>query len=151
MSSALLCNKLSQRCCSKSFVLGFHASFDEGSFASKSRYNPVCQYNSSKPDKYRIDFFVLVNAVDGLNFIYHLDAYQGKNMNNCNIKEEAWHLSTTQKTVVNAILQSRIENDPDGMRELYMDNHYEAALLADLLHEKYKVLTCGRLRTGRKG
>ncbi len=64
----------------KSFILGRELSFDEGGIASKSRYNPVHQYNSSKPDKYRIDFFVLVNVSCGKNFIYHLDVYQGKKL-----------------------------------------------------------------------
>ena len=35
----------------KSFILGRELSFDEGGIASKSCYNPVRQYNASKPDK----------------------------------------------------------------------------------------------------
>ena len=106
----------------RSFILGRQCSFDEGGIANKSRYNPVCQYNSSKPDKYRIDFFVLVNASEGKNFIYHLDVYQGKNSTNAHITEEAWKLPTTQKAVVNAVIASGINNDPHGMQEIYMDN-----------------------------
>ncbi len=49
----------------KSFILGRELSFDEGEIASKSRYNPVHQYNLSKLDKYCIDFFMLVNASSG--------------------------------------------------------------------------------------
>ncbi len=62
----------------KSFILGRELSFNKGGIVSKSHYNPVWQYNASKPDKYRIDFFVLVNALSGINFVYHLDVYQGK-------------------------------------------------------------------------
>jgi hypothetical protein len=62
----------------RAFILGGHCSFNEGGIASKSRYNPVCQYKSSKPDKHRMDFFILVNASEGKKFIYHLDVYQGK-------------------------------------------------------------------------
>ena len=61
----------------QSFILGRQHLFDEGDIASKSRYNLVGQYNSLKPDKYGIDFFVLVKATEGKNFIYQLDVYQG--------------------------------------------------------------------------
>ena len=110
----------------RSFILGKECSFNEGGIANKLCYNPVHQYNVLKPDKYRIDFFVLINASQYKNFIYHLDIYQGKNSNNAHIVEEAWHLPTTQKAVVNAIVLSGIHNDPDGMREIYMDNRYTA-------------------------
>jgi len=119
----------------KSFVLGRQISFDEGGIASKSRYNPVRQYNASKPDKYRIDFFIMVNATSGMNFIYHLDVYQGKNATNAFIAEEAHNLPTTQKAVVNAIVLSGIAND--SMREIYMDNHFSALELFVLCYEKY--------------
>jgi hypothetical protein len=135
----------------RAFILGRECSFDEGGIASKSRYNPVRQYNSSKPDKYRIDFFVLVNASSGKNFIYHIDVYQGKNATNAHIAEEAWSLPTTQKAVVNAVISSGIDNDPEGMREIYMDNRYTSPDLFVLLREKYKILACGTIRTNRKG
>ena len=126
----------------RTFILGREASFDEGGIPNKSRYNPVRQYNASKPDKYRIDFFVLVNASKGKNFIYHLDVH---------IIQEAWHLPTTQKAVVNAVVSSGINNDPDGMREIYMDNRYTAPELFVLLREKYQILACGTIRSNRKG
>ncbi len=59
------------------FIPGKEMSLDEGGITSKSNYNPVRQYNNSKPDKYRIDFFILANALRGHNFIYHIDVYQG--------------------------------------------------------------------------
>jgi hypothetical protein len=93
-----------------------------GILLNKSCNNSVRQYNASKPDKYRIDFFVLVNASKGKNFIYHLYVYQGKNATNAHIIQEAWHLPTTQKAVANAVVSSGINNDPDGMCELHMDN-----------------------------
>jgi hypothetical protein len=135
----------------KSFILGRQISFDEGGIASKSRYNPVRQYNASKPDKYRIDFFIMVNATSGMNFIYHLDVYQGKNATNAFIAEEAHDLPTTQKAVVNAIVLSGIANDTDGMREIYMDNRYSAPSLFVLLREKYSILACGTVRSNRTG
>lgn len=131
----------------RSFILGKECSFDEGGIANKSHYNPVHQYNASKPDKYRIDFFVLVNLSQCKNFIYHLDIYQGKNSNNAHIVEEAWHLPTTQKAVVNAIISSGIHNNPEGMREIYMDNRYTAPELFLLLRERYQILACGTIRS----
>ena len=91
------------------------------------------QYNSSKPDKYRIDFFVLVNTSQGINFIYHIDVYHEKNATHTHIVEEAWSLPTTQKAVINAVVSSGISTDPNGMQELYMDNWYTAPELFLLL------------------
>ena len=47
--------------------------FDEGGVASRSRMNPVRQYNKDKPNKFRVDFFVLANNSPGKYFIVHLD------------------------------------------------------------------------------
>ncbi len=60
------------------FIPGKEMSFNEDGNPSKSNYNPVRQYNNSKPDKYRIYFFILANSSGGQNFIYHIDVYQGK-------------------------------------------------------------------------
>ena len=57
----------------------------------------------------------------------------------------------TQKAVVNTIISSGLENDLDGMRELYMDNRYTSPHLFILLREKYKILACGTIRANRKG
>ena len=135
----------------KSFILGRELSFDEGGIASKSRYNPVRQYNSSKPDKCRIDFFVLVNASCGKNFTYHLDVYQGKNATNAVIAAKAHTLLMTQKAVVNSIVLSGIANKPYGMREIYMDNRYSTPTLFVLLRENYKTLACGTVRSNHMG
>jgi hypothetical protein len=77
--------------------------------------------------------------------------YQGKNSSNAHIAEEAWNLPTTQKAVVNAVIALGIENDPEGMREMYMDNRYTSPHLFVLLQEKYKILACGTIRANRKG
>lgn len=127
------------------FVLGRECSFDEGGIASKSRYNPVHQYNSSKPDKYHIDFS------KGLNLIYHIDVYEGKHATNARIVEEAWMLPTTQKAVVNEIVSCGIATDPDGMLEFFMDNRYTTPELFVLLQEKYHILACGTIRSNCKG
>ncbi len=115
------------------FIAGKELSFDEGGIPSKSRYNSVRQYNNSKPDKYRIDFFILANASEGHNFIIHIDVYQGKNSENVFIPRDIWDLPTTQKAVVNSIIATNLGNDPNGYRELYMDNRYSAPELFVML------------------
>ena len=55
------------------FHLGKNVSFDEGGVAMRSRYCPVRQYNKDKPDKFRVDFFVMADTK--YYFIYHLDVY----------------------------------------------------------------------------
>ncbi len=71
-------------------IPGKQMSFNEGVIANKSNYNPGRQYNNSKPDKYRIEFFILGNVLKGKNFMYHIDVYQGKNVQNISIDEEFW-------------------------------------------------------------
>ena len=42
----------------RTYHVGGDLAFDEGSIGSRSRMNPIRQYNGSKPDKFRIDFFI---------------------------------------------------------------------------------------------
>ncbi len=63
---------------SSTFIPGIDLSFDEGGVASHSRMNPVRQYNKDKPQKFRVDFFVLCNNSPGQYFIINCDVYQGK-------------------------------------------------------------------------
>jgi Transposase IS4 len=51
--------------------------FDEGGVSCRSRLCPVRQYNKDKPDKYRVDFFILADSKH--TNILHMDVYQGKN------------------------------------------------------------------------
>ena len=69
----------------RTFIPGIDLSFDEGGVASRSRFNPVRQYNKDKPQKFRVDFFVLCNNSPGMYFIIHCDVYQGKNAANIGI------------------------------------------------------------------
>ena len=126
-----------------------HVSFDEGGVMCKSRFCPVRQYNKDKPDKFRVDFFIM--ACPSSFFIHHLDVYQGKNASNVGIKQEARCLPTTQKAVLNAILFTRIGNDPDGSRMLAMDNRYNCPELGTLMRGRYGILCAGTTRANRKG
>ena len=60
-------------------------------------------------------------------------------------------LPTMQKAVVNALASCGIVNDPDGMRKIYMDNHYLALELFLMLREKYKILACGTIHQNWMG
>ncbi len=68
-----------------------------------------------------------------MNFIYHLDVYQGKNATNAFIAAEAYNLPTTHKADVNTIVLSGIANKPNGMWEIYMDNRDYAPTLFVIL------------------
>ena len=112
----------------------------------RSRFCPVHQYNKDKPDKFRVDFFILADVQH--YFIYHLDVYQGKfvrvwlhfcvdlflpycfpnayiagkNKSNVQIHESARALPMTMKAVINSVIQSGIANHPDGARRIFADN-----------------------------
>lgn len=68
------------------FVPEANLSFDEGGVACRSRYCPVRQYNKDKPDKFRVDFFILCGSKTRI--IHHMDVYQGKNAANIGISPE---------------------------------------------------------------
>ena len=136
---------------SRTFIPGKDLSFDEGGVASRSRRNPVRQYNKDKPNKFRVDFFILSNNSDKWYFIIHIDVYQGKNAANIGVPEELKTMPTTQKAVVNAILTSKLENEPNGKRRMFMDNRYSSAALFILIREQCQILCAGTTRKNRIG
>ena len=77
----------------RTFIPGYALSFDEGGHACRSRYCPVRQYNKDKPNKYRVDFFILSDALK--YFICHLDVYQGRNGANVGIHDSVKNMPTT--------------------------------------------------------
>jgi hypothetical protein len=112
--------------------------FDEGGIACRSRYCPVRQYNKDKPDKFRVDFFILAGSQS--RFIQHMDVYQGKNASNVGIDPECMHLPTTMKAVLNAIVKSGLgkgSNDVNGYRVVSLDNRYQCPQLAYLMWHRY--------------
>ena len=131
------------------FYLGENVSFDEGGVAMRSRYCPVRQYNKDKPEKFRVDFFIMADAEH--HFIYHLDVYQGKNKANIDINQTLHKLPTTQKAVANAILKSRIANDVNGCRRIFMDNRYCAPQLLALMLTNYNIRGVGTCKANRIG
>jgi hypothetical protein len=97
----------------KVFIPGVNLSFDEGGIGCRSRRCPIRMYNKDKPDKYRIDFFILCCATCW--FIFHIEPYQGKNANNAGVTTLASAFPTTAKAVLNAIEKNRLEEQPRWM------------------------------------
>lgn len=116
------------------FVPEANLCFDEGGVACRSRYCPVRQYNKDKPDKFRVDFFILAGSSSRI--IYHMDVYQGKNSGNVGILPEYLELPTTMKAVLNAVTSADIGkgvSDTKGYRVVSLDNRYQCPQLAFLL------------------
>ena len=107
-----------------SFIPGTDMAFDEGGIGSRHRLNPVRMYNASKPQKFRVDFFLFSVTEADRYIIMHLDIYQGANSHNIDIEQEARCLGTTLKAVVNAVCQVGIAHDPRGSRVIALDNRY---------------------------
>ena len=131
------------------FFIGACLTFDEGGCGSRSRRCPIRQYNSNKPDKFRIDFFILSCAT--LYCIHHIDVYQGKNAPNVGIDDSIHGTKTTQKYVYNAIISCKINENEYGAPHLALDNRYQCPELAYTLRERYNVLSTGTTRKGRVG
>ena len=124
-------------------------SFDEGGCMCRSRYCPVRMHNKDKPNKFRVDFFMMGEAQ--VPFCHHIDVYQGKNQANINIKPEIRGVPTTQKAVLNAVLQTEMDKCVDGARLIAMDNRYMCAQLCSILHSKYGIESVGTTKTNRIG
>ena len=129
--------------------IGYNLTFDEGGTASRHRRNPIRQFNGAKPQKFRIDYFLLCDSNN--YFIHHCDVYQGKNASEVNIHRDVHGVPTTQKVVLNAVLQTRMHECVDGARHLVMDNRYQCPQLAALLLKRYDLYSTGTSRLGRVG
>ncbi len=105
----------------------------------------------SKPNKYQVELFIVADSSEGYHFISYLDIYQGKNQSNFGIPKSIPHLPTTQKAVINIIMQFCIQNDPKGMQILYADNQYTYAKLAITVQENHGILICQTNCTNHKG
>ncbi len=53
--------------------------------------------------------------------------------------------------MVNVIDSTRLYENPDGYRELRMDNYYTSPELFVMLNTQFKFLACGTIQTNRKG
>jgi hypothetical protein len=131
------------------FIPGRDLSFDEGGIGCRSRRCPIRMYNKDKPDKYRIDFFILCCSVTYI--IFHLEPYQGKNATNAGVTTLARAFPTTAKAVLNAVEKTGLKNSPTGCRVIIMDNRYSSPLLFVTLLRHYGIAAIGTVRKNRKG
>jgi Transposase IS4 len=129
--------------------IGANITFDEGGMGSRHRMNPVRQYNKDKPQKFRVDFFIM--ACSRSYFIHHLDVYQGANATNVGIHRAVRKLPTTQKAVLNAVLTTKMHQEVNGARHIALDNRYQCPELAFVLRQKFKIYSTGTCRKNRKG
>lgn len=129
--------------------IGENVTFDEGGIGSRHRLNPVRQYNKDKPQKFRVDFFIM--ACSKSYFIHHIDVYQGANASNVGIHRSIRSMPTTQKAVLNAVLSTGMHQEVQGARHIALDNRYQCPELAFLLRTKFKILSSGTCRKNRKG
>ena len=81
----------------------------------------------------------------------YLDVYRGKNYSNVGVVGSHKSLPTTQKVVCNAMVNSGIDNDPNGYRIIWMDNRYDCPELCAYLWERYNILSAGTCRKNRIG
>ena len=107
-------------------------------------------YNKDKPQKYRVDFFVLADA--STYAILHLDVYQGKHTTDLFMHEKAKGLPITQAAVVNAVCTTLL-NVPSnhGFRYISLDNRYGCPQLAVFLRDICSMYSTGTVRTNRIG
>jgi hypothetical protein len=90
-------------CSLRVFNASCQMTFDEGGIACRSRFCPIRQYNKDKPSKFRVDMFICADAHS--YHIYHVDVYQGRNSSNIGIDDTIASIPTTQKAVLNAMIQ----------------------------------------------
>lgn len=126
-----------------------NCAFDEGGVGCRSRFCPCRQYNKDKPEKYRVDFFVL--SCSKRYTILHLDVYQGKNSNNVGINEQLKDFPVTQKAVLNALWQRGLHLETSGYRFLAADNRYACPELAVACRDKFNTYMSGTCRANRVG
>jgi hypothetical protein len=84
--------------------------------------------------------------------IYNVDIYQGRNASNIDIDDTIATVPTTQKAVLNAMIQMGLEEDiTQGARSLALDNRYQCPELAHCLRERFYIYSYGTCRSNRKG
>ena len=129
--------------------MGHNLTFDEGGTASRHRRNPVRQFNGAKPQKFRINCFLLCNSKN--HHVHHADAHQGKNASEANVHKDVWGVPATQKVVPNAALQTKVHERVDGGRHIVMDDRCQCPQLAALLLKRCDIASAGTSRLGRAG
>jgi Transposase IS4 len=130
-------NTMHQAAMNTKFI-GADVAFDEGGIGSRHQLNPVRQYNKDKPQKFRVDFFVM--ACGRTYFIHHIDVYQGANAMKTGIHRACRAMPTTQKAALNAVLHTNMHNEAHGARQIALDNKEMMDLTHKMPRGTYKIL-----------
>ena len=83
--------------------------------------------------------------------VRHIDFYQVNNSVNIDIHAIAANIPTTIKVVVNGIITTGVVNDPNYVKELFLDNCHVCPELLAILEENLNVLAGGTCWRNRKG
>ena len=104
----------------KTFFVPKDMAFDEGGVGCRSRMCPVRQFNKDKPQRFRVDFFIMASSSSYA--ILHLDVYQGANATNSYIRPSIHRFPTTMKAVLNVCYGLGLNKETQGMHHISMDN-----------------------------
>jgi len=126
-----------------------HSHLDKGGTAGRHQRNPMRQFNGAKPQKFRMDCFILSDAHN--HCIHHVDVHQGKNTLEANMHSDVHSVSKMQKVVLNAVLQTEMHECVDGAQHLVMDNQHQCPQLAALLLKRCDICSTGTSRPGHVG
>ena len=83
--------------------------------------------------------------------VRHIDVYQENNAGKFDIHSRVANLLTTVKVVVNVIITVGVVNDPNGAREMFLDNLHAFPEILAILEEELSVLAGGICWKNRKG
>ena len=84
-------------------------------------------------------------------FILHMEPYQGKNSVSISQSKQAEMFPTTQRAVINVIMNSDLSNSNDGWRILTMDNRYTSLHLFVCLYFIHHIASIGTRRANCQG
>ena len=121
--------------CKKAFVPGENLTIDEQLFPTKSRC-PFTQYIASKPDKFGLKFFLLVDLQT--KYICNGFPYLGKD-----------HMRPATQSLPNFVVQKLMEGYEENGHNVTCDNYFTSLKLVEELAKKGSSLV-GTIRKNRK-
>ena len=129
----------------QAYKCGRDLSFDESCCPYKGRVHFYC-YNPSKPSKWHLKLFEVLDAMTG--YVVGFDVYTGKNKTRCALNANVMDPDSTQTTKVVVGLLQKCNLLGEG-HHVYMDNYYSSPDLFWELHCK-EVFACGTCQSNWK-
>ena len=127
---------------SRVFELGGGISFDEGTWATKSRYAPSKQFNPMKPHKWGWKLFMTCCATTG--YCYNFEMYQGKH------NPEDGEALAKERTAGPMALYRNVKHLAGSGRTIYCDRYYTSVALFIMLLN-IGLYAVGTIRTDSSG